>query len=92
MIRYPIRSERSEGEVFSYLIDASDRIIAGGLSAEDADEIVARVNARGRNRKQQIEESLRQSDLTAQAAGRDDVEYGHHESLPRGEHVARLRK
>lgn len=45
---------------------------------------------RSRSKKQRIEDALRQSDLTAQLAGRDDIEYGHHESLPRGEHVARM--
>lgn len=45
---------------------------------------------RSRAKKRRIEEELRASDLTAQAAGRTDVEYGHHESLPRGEHVARM--
>lgn len=47
---------------------------------------------RKKSRKVQIEEQLKRSDLTAQLSGRDDIEYGHHESLPRGEHVARLRK
>lgn len=46
---------------------------------------------RSRSKKQKVEEALRQSDLTARLAGRDDVEYGHHESLPRGEHVANRR-
>ena len=45
-----------------------------------------------RSKKQRIEEELKQSDLTAQLSGRDDVEYGHHDSLPRGEHVTRLGK
>lgn len=44
---------------------------------------------RSRSKKQKIEDSLRESDLTAQVAERTDIEYGHHESLPRGEHVAR---
>ena len=44
---------------------------------------------RKQSKKQKTEESLRQSDLSAQLSGRDDIEYGHHESLPRGEHVAR---
>lgn len=47
---------------------------------------------RSRSKKQKIEDDLRQSDLTARLAGRDDVEYGHHETLPRGEHVARTTK
>lgn len=44
---------------------------------------------RSRSKKEKTEEALRESDLTAQLAGRDNIEYGHHESLPRGEHVAR---
>lgn len=44
------------------------------------------------SRKQKIEDELRASDLTALESGRDDVEYGHHDSLPRGEHVARMKK
>lgn len=51
--------------------------------------IPAAVKPRSRSKKQKIEDALRQSDLTAQIAERDDIEYGHHESLPRGEHVAR---
>lgn len=48
---------------------------------------------RPRSKKQKIEETLRQSDLTAQLADRQDIVYGHHDSLPRGKHVAnQLRK
>lgn len=51
------------------------------------------VAAQKRSKKQKIEEQLRQSDLTAQlCGGRPEIEYGHHESLPRGEHVSRPRK
>lgn len=46
---------------------------------------------RSRSKKQKIEESLRESDLTAQLSGRTDIQYGHHDSLPRGEHVANRR-
>lgn len=70
----------------------TDRI-ASELDARDAEIEKLRAQLamppRSRSKKQKIEESLRQSDLTARLAGRDDVEYGHHESLPRGEHVAR---
>jgi hypothetical protein len=38
------------------------------------------------------EEALKRSDLTAREVGRDDIEYGPHDQLPRGEHVARLSK
>lgn len=45
------------------------------------------------SKKQKLVDELRASDLTAQAVGgRDDVEYGLHDSLPRGEHVANRRK
>lgn len=45
-----------------------------------------------KSKKIQVEEALRLSDLTAQEVGRTDIEYGHHETLPRGEHVARITK
>lgn len=45
-----------------------------------------------RSKKQKVEDVLRRSDLTAQIVQRDDIEYGHHDSLPRGEHVANRRK
>lgn len=69
----------------------------GGWSKKAATDVIERVllqtqtASRSRSKKQKIEESLRESDLTARLAGRDDVEYGHHESLPRGEHVANRR-
>ena len=48
---------------------------------------------RRRSKKELQAEELRRSDLTAQLAGRDDeIEYGPHDSLPRGEHIARLSK
>lgn len=46
--------------------------------------------SRRKSRKEQIEEELRASDLSGQLAQRDNIEYGPHDSLPRGEHVARL--
>lgn len=46
---------------------------------------------RSRSRKQKIEDALRDSDLTAQLADRQDIVYGHHDMIPRGEHVARLK-
>lgn len=45
--------------------------------------------SRSRSKKQNIADELRRSDLTAQLAGRTDIEHGPHDSLPRGEHVAR---
>src|ERR1051325_11162058 len=49
-----------------------------------------RISARF-GRKQKVAEELAASDLTAQVVERDDIDYGHHESLPRGEHVANLK-
>lgn len=57
-------------------------------------ELQAQLNAkpqRSRSKKQRVEDELRASDLTAQTAGRQDIEYGHHDTLPRGEHVARVK-
>lgn len=72
------------------------------LNQYEAEEIVSRHNAaiRGlqaqleakpqrKSKKKQVEEALRESDLSAQLSGRDNIDYGHHETLPRGEHVAR---
>jgi hypothetical protein len=56
------------------------------------DRINATQALRTRSKKQKIEDALRQSDLTAQYVGRHDIEYGHHETLPRGEHVANKRE
>lgn len=54
--------------------------------------IAAAVNPRSRSKKQKVEDELRRSDLTAQlCGGRPEIEYGHHETLPRGEHVANRR-
>jgi hypothetical protein len=63
----------------------------GGWSKSAATSVIERVLTQTRTKKQKIEDSLRQSDLTAQCAGRTDIEYGHHETLPRGEHVANRR-
>jgi len=45
-----------------------------------------------RTKKQKIEDQLRESDVTAQLSGRDNIVYGHHDMFPRGEHVARSMK
>lgn len=92
-INYPLRVEQLPGAVYAHIKDASDRAIAGGLSREDAEEIVDALNSLPKRKSKKIlaEEALRRSDLTAREVGRDDIEYGHHESLPRGEHVARMK-
>lgn len=98
MIKYPVRVEQGPDATFAHIRDATDRVVAGGMSREDAEEIVEALNAYGvpqrrkKSRAQKTVEELRASDLTAQAVGRTDVEYGLHDSLPRGEHVANLRK
>lgn len=55
------------------------------------DRINATPAPRSRTKKQKIADELRESDVTARLVGRTDVEYGPHDSLPRGEHVSRLR-
>lgn len=96
MIKFPIQVRQSHGAPFAFLVDADDRVIAGALSPEDAEQLVTAANAgaapRSRSKKQKIEEQLKASDLGAQLTGRTDIEYGHHETLPRGEHVARLKR
>lgn len=95
-IQYPVRLERDPDTPEVHIRDASDRIIAAHLIGIIAQEIVDALNLYGcpqrtrKARKQKVEELLRRSDLTAQLTGRDDIEYGHHETLPRGEHVANL--
>ena len=44
------------------------------------------------SKRAQVAAELAASDLTAQVVGREDIDYGSHESLPRGEHVANMRK
>lgn len=61
-----------------------DRINGNGVEALQ--------RTRSRSKKQKAEDALRQSDLTAKLADRNDIEYGHFDSLPRGEHVARRNK
>lgn len=78
------RPER-DSPAFDLLIDAW---IAGFAKHNE----ITCAAQRPRSKKQKIEDELRRSDLTAALAERDDIEWGHHESLPRGEHVARLRK
>lgn len=42
------------------------------------------------SKKERIAADLAASDLTAQAAGRDNIEYGHHDATPKGQHVVSL--
>ena len=99
MIQYPVRLERDPDTPEVHIRDASNRIIAAHLVGIVAQEIVEALNAhhdqgaqpRKKSKKVQIEDALRLSDLGAQIVERDDIEYGHFDSLPRGEHVARLK-
>lgn len=78
---YVLKYEAAAGDEFAQkIVDLHRR--------RDAPE---RPAARSRSKKQNTADALRESDLTARLAGRDDVEYGHHDSLPRGEHVANKR-
>jgi hypothetical protein len=43
------------------------------------------------SKEDRLKAELAASDLTAQVVEREDIEYGHHESIPRGEHVANSR-
>jgi hypothetical protein len=90
-IHNPVRVEGPGFYVM--LVDAKDRVIAGGLLREDAEEICNALNSQPKRKSKKIavEEALRRSDLMAQLAGRDDIEHGHHDQLPRGEHVANLK-
>lgn len=95
MIKYPVSLKHSTGP-YVYIQDADGRAIAGGLLLEDAEEIVARLNApartsRRKSREDRYVEQLKNSDIGALTAERDNIVYGPHDSLPQaGEHVARL--
>lgn len=95
-MEYPLRVQKAEGPSWAHIRDAADAVIAGGILPEDAAALVDAYNAqhggKKKSKKIQVEEALRRSDLTAQSVGREDIEYGHFDSLPRGEHVARLGK
>lgn len=97
-IHYPVRVEgnaRSD-TTFVTIYDASDRAIAGGLTREDAEEIVRAMNLYGdpkpkhKSTKVQVEEALRRSDLSGQLAGREDIQYTPADALPGGDHILRL--
>jgi hypothetical protein len=72
--------------------------VARGVYADDATFFLKDLKAligdtvRRKSEKLLQEEELKRSDLSARLAGRDDVEYGHFDSLPRGQHVARITK
>ncbi len=53
--------------------------------------LVVSQGVRKRAKKDRVADALAASDLTAQAVGgRPDVQYGHHEELPSGQHVANV--
>lgn len=78
---YVLKYEAAAGDEFAEQIVSLHR--NGNVSTDQ--------RLRSRSKKQKIEDDLRQSDLTAQVTGRTDIEYGHFDSLPRGEHVANKR-
>ena len=47
---------------------------------------------RRKSKKEQVADELRESDLTALETDRRDIEYGPHDSLPSGQHVARIKR
>lgn len=71
---------------------ASDLLVDAWIAGFAKHNEITCAAQRPRSKKQKIEDALRQSDLTAVLTGRNDIEWGHHESLPRGEHVANVRK
>lgn len=85
------KPESPDSYVLKYEAEAGDefaeRVV--NLHRQPAD---TRAVPRSRSKKQKVEDELRRSDLTAQlCGGRPEIEYGHHETLPRGEHVANKR-
>jgi hypothetical protein len=71
--------------------------VARGVYASDPEFFLKDLKAligdtvKRKAKKIQVEEALRRSDLTARLAEREDIEHGHHDGIPRGEHVANLR-
>lgn len=62
------------------------------MMRESVDNMVAgRSRSRRVSKRERVAQELAASDLSAQVVERDDIEYGHHETLPRGEHVANAR-
>jgi hypothetical protein len=70
------------GEV---LVAALDALEQGDLLATLGGAMVKKLS-----KTEQARRDLAASDLTAQGAEREDIEYGSHETLPQGQHVARL--
>lgn len=63
-----------------------------GRLLETIRELQSQLNSKSkrRSKKEQIAEELRDSDLMAKLTGRTDIEHGHHDTLPQGQHVARM--
>lgn len=105
MIKFPVTVKKTDDARFAYLVDADGRILFGGGSLEDAEQLVAAANAganlkqpivkpeRRRNKREQIREELKNSDPLAQLMDRKEIVYGLPDELPQcGESVARLGK
>ena len=90
----PIRNDIEDDAGFQRL--AED--VARGVYASNPEFFLRDLKAligdtvRRKAKKVLQEEALKRSDLTAREVGRDDIEYGHHDQLPRGEHVAHIGK
>lgn len=86
------KPDSPDSYVLKYEAEAGDEFAQKIVDLHRQPAAEPRTGSRSRSKKQKIEDSLRQSDLTAQITGRTDIEYGHHETLPRGEHVANRRQ
>jgi hypothetical protein len=70
--------------------------VARGVYADDAELFLKDLKAligdtvRRKTKKALLQDALKRSDLMAQLAERTDIEHGDFETMPRGEHVARL--
>lgn len=60
------------------------------MTPEIRKRIAAQVRPRKQSKRAKAIQELAASDLTAQAVGREDIEYGSHEETPRGQHVATI--
>lgn len=104
-IAFPIRAERvsAAGVTYAHLIDTTDRVIAVGLLADDAEQLVAAANAgakiqaqplekqpRRKNKRERIADALKASDPLAVLMERDsEIVYGHYDELPQAGEILR---
>lgn len=86
------KRDSPDSYVLKYEAEAGDEFAKKIVDLHRQPDAETPTTTRLRSKKQKIEDDLRQSDLTAQLAERTDILYGPHDSLPRGEHVARRTK